>query len=46
MLTTGMSHPISGLAALSFDCADPPALATFWQRLLGGEVVVYDEGDA
>ena len=35
-----------GLAALVVDCADPPALAEWWQRLLGGEVRVDAEGDA
>lgn len=37
---------ITGIAALAFDCADPPTLAGFWQRLLGGEVVVHEDGDA
>ena len=41
-----MSNGIRGIAALALDCADPPALAHFWQRLLGGEVVVDDDGDA
>ncbi len=40
-----MNH-ITGIAALAIDCADAPALASFWQRLLGGEVAVDDDGDA
>lgn len=40
-----MTHVV-GVAALAFDCANPPALARFWQRLLGGEVVVDEHGDA
>jgi hypothetical protein len=34
------------LAALAFDCADPPALARFWADLLGGTVEVDPDGDA
>lgn len=41
-----MVEGITGIAALAIDCADPPALAAFWQRLLGGEVAVDDDGDA
>ncbi len=37
---------ITGIAALAIDCADPPQLAAFWHRLLGGEVAVDDDGDA
>lgn len=37
-----MANGITGLVALSIDCADPPALARFWQRLVGGQVV--DDG--
>jgi Glyoxalase-like domain len=33
---------IGDIAALAVDCADPPALARWWSRLLGGTV----EGDA
>ena len=40
-----MTHSISGVAALSIDCADPMALATFWQNLLGGNLVVDDDED-
>lgn len=35
---------ITGIAALAFDCADPPSLAAFWQRLLGGEITVEEGG--
>jgi hypothetical protein len=28
------------VAALAVDCHDPPALAGWWQRLLGGSVEV------
>ena len=41
-----MSNPIAGVTALAIDSADPPALASFWQRLLGGEIVVDGDGDA
>jgi hypothetical protein len=34
------------IAAVSVDCADPPGLARWWLRLLGGEVEVDDEGVA
>jgi hypothetical protein len=27
------------------DCADPPALAAWWQRLVGGETTLDDDGD-
>ena len=37
---------ISGIAALAIDCHDPPALARWWSRLLGGEVEVDADGDA
>jgi catechol 2,3-dioxygenase-like lactoylglutathione lyase family enzyme len=37
---------ITGIAALAVDCHDPPALAQWWSRLLGGEVEVDDDGDA
>lgn len=40
-----MGNGVAGLGALAVDCADPPALAMFWQRLLGGEVVVDEDGD-
>ena len=36
---------ITGIAALAVDCQDPPALAGWWSRLLGGQVEV-DDGDA
>ena len=31
------------LGAISFDCADPRPLTTFWADLLGGEVVRLDD---
>ena len=37
---------VAGIAALAVDCADPPALAGWWSRLLGGEVEVDEDGDA
>ena len=37
---------VVGIAALAVDCADPPALAGWWRRLLGGSVEVDDDGDA
>ena len=37
---------VVGIAALAVDCADPPALARWWSRLLGGEVEVDADGDA
>jgi predicted enzyme related to lactoylglutathione lyase len=36
--------PITGIAAVAFDCLDPMAVALFWQRLLGGEVEADDDG--
>ena len=44
-----MSEPapaIAGIAALAIDCSDPPALARWWSRLLGGTVEVDADGDA
>ena len=37
---------VLGIAALAIDCADPPGLARWWSRLLGGEVEVDRDGDA
>jgi hypothetical protein len=37
---------VSGMAALVIDCADPPGLARWWARLMGGEVDVDSDGDA
>ena len=37
---------VSGLAALVVDCADPPHLARWWSRLIGGDVEVDSDGDA
>ena len=37
---------VVGIAALAIDCADPPGLAAWWSRLLGGEVEVDKDGDA
>ena len=37
---------IVGIAALAVDCHDPPELARWWSRLLGGTVEVDDDGDA
>jgi Glyoxalase-like domain len=37
---------VVGIAALAVDCADPPALAGWWSRLLGGQVEVDADGDA
>jgi catechol 2,3-dioxygenase-like lactoylglutathione lyase family enzyme len=37
---------VTGLAALAVDCAEPEALCRWWQRLLGGDVEVDDDGDA
>jgi uncharacterized glyoxalase superfamily protein PhnB len=34
------------IAALSIDCVDPPGLARWWHRLLGGEVEIDDDGVA
>jgi hypothetical protein len=41
---------MSGVADLevgwvAIDCADPPALAGWWQQLVGGEVRADDDGD-
>lgn len=37
---------IEGLACVVFDCAEPAPLAEWWQRLLGGDLVYDDDGDA
>ena len=37
---------IAGIAALAVDCSDPPGLARWWSRLLGGTVEVDPDGDA
>src|SRR4051794_9901470 len=37
---------ISGLACVVIDCADPPALARWWQGLIGGDIAFDDDGDA
>jgi predicted enzyme related to lactoylglutathione lyase len=37
---------VVGIAALAVDCADPPALAAWWGRLLGGTVEVDADGGA
>ena len=37
---------VVGIAALAVDCADPPGLAGWWSRLLGGEVEADEEGIA
>jgi len=37
---------LTGVVAIAIDCIDPPRLADFWQRLLGGTVIVDDDGDA
>jgi catechol 2,3-dioxygenase-like lactoylglutathione lyase family enzyme len=37
---------VAVIAAISFDAGDPPALAEFWRHLLGGEIVLDDDGDA
>lgn len=40
------SAALQGLAAIAVDCADPPALAEFYARLLGAPWAVDDDGDA
>jgi catechol 2,3-dioxygenase-like lactoylglutathione lyase family enzyme len=37
---------IIGIAALAIDCIDPPGLAHWWSRLLGGTVEVHPQGYA
>ncbi|HXZ99483.1 MAG TPA: VOC family protein [Candidatus Binatia bacterium] len=37
---------IAGIAGVTFDCSDPPALAGWWQRLLGGRTEVDESGNA
>ena len=37
---------IGGIAALAIDCTDPPGLAHWWSRLLGGTVEVLPQGYA
>ena len=36
---------ISGIAALAIDCTDPPGLAHWWSRLLGGTVEGHPHGE-
>jgi hypothetical protein len=36
---------IRGIAALAMDCTDPPGLAHWWRRLLGGTVEVQPHGE-
>lgn len=31
---------LSGFKLITIDCADPAELATFWMRMLGGEIVL------
>jgi len=45
----GMSEEapaIVGIAALAIDCTDPPGLAHWWSRVLGGTVKVHLQGYA
>ena len=35
-----------GIAALAIDCTDPPGLAHWWRRVLGGTVEVHPQGYA
>lgn len=35
--------PIATYTLVALDCPDPPALATFYQAVLGGEVKKYDD---
>ena len=37
---------IGGIAALAIDCTDPPGLAHWWRRVLGGAVEVHPQGYA
>src|SRR5919108_3448132 len=37
---------IIGIAALAIDCTDPPGLAHWWSRLLGGAVEGHPQGYA
>ena len=37
---------IIGIAALAIDCTDPPRLAHWWSRLLGGAVEMHPQGYA
>ena len=43
---TDQAPAIAGIAALAIDCHDPPELARWWSRLLGGTVEVDPDGDA
>jgi glyoxalase superfamily protein len=40
------AQAIVGIAALAIDCHDPPGLARWWSRLLGGPVEIDRDGDA
>ena len=37
---------IGGIAALAIDYTDPPGLARWWRRVLGGAVEVHPQGYA
>ncbi len=43
---TDETPAVLGIAAVVIDCADPPALAEWWSRLIGGDVDVDTDGDA
>jgi hypothetical protein len=43
---TDEAPAVLGFAALVIDCSDPPGLARWWSRLMGGEVDVDPDGDA
>jgi hypothetical protein len=45
MTSEGIPFLEKGIECVCVDSADPPALAAWWQRLLGGEAHVDTDGD-
>jgi hypothetical protein len=45
MTSEGIPFLEKGIECVCTDSADPPSLATWWQRLLGGEAHVDTDGD-
>jgi len=41
----GTPSPPAAVGWVCIDCLDPPALAGWWQRLLGGALTVDEDGD-
>ena len=44
-MASGLASLQPGIECVCIDASDPAALAAWWQRLIGGEVHVDDDGD-